>query len=289
MDASPTASPRTGVTVIRPSQGWLDIGLRELWQFRELLYYFTWRDLKVRYKQTALGFTWAIIGPLTQTVAFTLIFSRAAGLPTDGLPATLYNMAGLVAWRYFSTALSTASMSLVSSSQMMTKIYFPRLLMPLSACATCLADLGVGLVAVLILVDCWHVVPAWTIVYLPVFTLLMIAATLGPGLFFAALNVRFRDVSVLVPFLLQIWLYITVIFPFSKALARFGKLAYLLALNPMTGVVEGYRWCFMSTHPGSTMASPWPLLAIGSVPTVIMLAIGLFYFRRVESQFADIV
>jgi lipopolysaccharide transport system permease protein len=134
-----------------------------------------------------------------------------------------------------------------------------------------------------------RVMPSATIVYLPVFTLLMIAATLGPGLFFAALNVRFRDVSVLVPFLLQIWLYITVIFPFSKLHARFGDLAYLWALNPMTGVVEGYRWCFMSTYPGSTLASPWPLLAVGAVPTVIMLAAGLFYFRRVESQFADIV
>ena len=275
--------------IIRPTKGWLALNLGDIWEYRELLYFLVWRDIKVRYKQTVLGFGWAIISPLMLTVVFTLIFGRLGNLPTDGLPKAVYYMAGLVIWRYFSQGLLNASNSLVGNAGMLTKIYFPRLLIPLGSIVTCAVDLGIALVMLGAIMAYYQTAPAITTLLVPVLILMAAAITLGVGLFFAALNVRFRDVRALLPLLVQLWMYITVIVPFSRIPERFGDWRYLYGLNPMAGVVEGFRWCLLHNVSGASMAPPWALLAVGTPVTLIILTAGLYYFRRVESQFADIV
>lgn len=274
---------------IRPTKGWLALNLSELWEYRELLYFLVWRDIKVRYKQTLLGFGWAIISPLMLTVVFTLVFGRLGKLPTDGLPKPVFYMAGLVIWRYFAQSLTSASNSLVGNAGMLTKIYFPRLLIPLGSILTGAVDLAIALVMLSVVMAYFQTVPALTTLLLPVLILMTAATTLGVGLFFAALNVRFRDVRSLLPLLVQLWMYITVIVPFSRIPERFGDWRYLYGLNPMAGVVEGFRWCLLHSVDGASMEPPWALLAVGAPVTLMILMAGLYYFRRVESQFADIV
>lgn len=284
-------------TIIQPAKGWIRLDLKEVWDFRELLYFFVWRDLKVRYKQTLLGFSWAIVSPIVQTIIFVLIFSRAAKIATDGVPASVYMMAGLVAWRYFQSTLTASSLSLVNNGAMLTKIYFPRMLVPLSACVTGLVDMGIGLGVTVAWMLWLRILPASTFLLIPVFTAVMFAASFGLSLFFSALNVRYRDVSVLVPFLLQIWMYITVIFSTNWINIKAARLepmlgfnpGFLWGLNPLISAVEGFRWCLLSSYPTSTIQPPWAALLVGAVPAFLMLMGGLFYFRRVENQFSDIM
>jgi lipopolysaccharide transport system permease protein len=274
---------------IRPSKGWIPLNLKEMWDNRELLYFFIWRNIKLRYKQTLLGVVWTILVPLANTFIFTLFFGKLAKLPTDGLPQPVFYMAGLVVWKYFSTALISTSNSLVGSSGLLTKVYLPRLLIPLSACITGLVDFVIALGALILLMFYFQVVPAATALLLPVLVLIALGTAFGVGLFFTALNVKYRDVEALVPFIVQLWMYGSVIVPFSMIPERFGPMRYLYGLNPMAGVVEGFRWCLMHHVPGATIQAPLTLIAIGVPVTIVMLLCGLYYFKRMENQFADIV
>jgi lipopolysaccharide transport system permease protein len=283
--SAPTALP---FLRIQPQKGWIKLNLAEMWQNRELLYFLSLRDITVKYKQTLLGISWAIFNPILNTFIFTIIFGKVSKLPSDGLPYPVFYMAGLIIWKYFADALTGVSNSMVGASHLLTKIYFPRLFIPLSICIAYLIDLLIAFLLILILMTWYHLVPAVTILLLPVLVLIAMGTALGVGLFFAALNVRFRDVKMLVPFLVQIWMYGSVIFPFSRLPERWGEWRYLWGLNPMAGIVEGFRWCLLHNSMLSK-EPPLILLAIGIPVMGLFLLGGLFYFRRVENQFADIV
>lgn len=223
------------------------------------------------------------------TVVFTLFFGRLGRLPTDGLPKPVFYMAGLVIWRYFATALLNISNSLVGNANLLTKIYFPRLLIPLSLAMTALVEFVIAFGILLILMLYYSTPPGLMTLFLPVLLLMTMATALGVGLFFAALNVRFRDVRAIMPLIIQMWMYVTVIIPFSRIPQSLGDWRYLYGLNPVAGVVEGWRWCLMHNVDGMSIPAPWPLLAIGVPVTIVLLLVGLLYFHRVERQFADIV
>jgi homopolymeric O-antigen transport system permease protein len=282
-------TPDLPVTRIRPNRGWLLLGLAELWTYRELLYFFCWRDFKVRYKQTVLGMLWSMLGPVAFTIIFVVIFGRLAKLPTDSLPQPVFYMTGLVVWGYFSKALMATSMSLVSGGSLMTKVYFPRLMVPLSSCVIGLVDFVISFVVLLGLLAYFGIYPPLTSLLLPVLLLQALFTALGFGLLFGALNVRFRDVRSLVPFIVQFWMYASIIIPFSQVPQRWGNWRYLYGLNPLGGIVEGFRWCLTQHLPSSTMDPPWLLLAAGMPVTLLALLTGLLYFRRVERQLADIL
>jgi lipopolysaccharide transport system permease protein len=274
---------------ISPIKGWVPLNIKELWDNRELLYFFVWRDIKVRYKQTFLGIAWTVIVPLANTIVFTLLFGKLAKLPTDGLPQPVFYMAGLVIWKYFSATLSSVSNSLTDNTALLTKIYFPRLLLPLSTCILGLLDFIIAFAALILLMLYCQTLPAATIVFIPFFVLIAVGTALGIGLFFAALNVKYRDVKSLVPFFIQLWMYCSVIVPFSMLPKDLGALRYLYGLNPMAGVIEGFRWSLMHHVPGATVQNPFLLIVIGLPVLIVMLIFGLYYFKRVENQFADIV
>lgn len=277
------------ITYIRSPKGWIPLNVKEMWEFRELLYFFIWRDIKVRYKQTLLGFAWTILVPLVNTLIFTLFFGKLAKLPTDGLPHPVFYMAGLVIWRYFSTAFILASNSLVGSAGLLTKVYLPRLFIPISPCITGLVDFTIAFGALILLMLYCQIMPAATILLLPFLILITMGTAFGAGLFFAALNVKYRDVGALAPFIAQLWMYGSVILPFSMIPDRFWIIRYLYSLNPMAGVVEGFRWCLMHNVPGATMQAPLGLITIGTLITIVMLLFGLYYFKHMEKMFADIV
>ena len=280
------------VTIIEPPKGLGQINFAELWRFRELFASLIWRDISVRYKQTLLGISWAVIGPVASTVIFTLIFGGLAKLKTDDLAAPVFYMAGLTIWRYFQNALTTASGSLVNNQNLLTKIYFPRMIIPIASVLANLVDLLIGL-AILFAVMLWYgIIPDHAILMLPLLVLIATGTALGAGLFFAALYVRYRDVVQLIPFLAQLWMYCTVIIPFSEFAARLGQWGnwrYLYGLNPMGGVVEGFRWCLARRSMSESVEAPWILICIGAGVMMIFLLWGVYYFRRVESQFADVV
>lgn len=291
---APTEAFQDPVTRIRPPKGWWHFDFEEIWRYRELLFFFCWRDFKVRYKQTLLGFSWALIGPVAQTIVFTLIFGRLANLPTDGLPQPVFYMAGLVLWRYFSQSLTLCSQSLVGGANLLTKIYFPRILMPLSATITNLIDLAISFAAFLVLVLYFNTWPAATSFLLPLFVAMALFSAFGTGLFFASLNVRYRDVKSLVPFVVQLWMYVSVIVPFSRFAEwaeyhGLGAFKYIYGLNPMACAIEGFRWCLFSHLDGVNIQSPLPLMVYGVPVTLLMVTVGWLYFKRVENQFADIV
>jgi lipopolysaccharide transport system permease protein len=295
------------VQVIEPPRGWININWRELWQYRELFGFFVWRDVKVRYKQTLLGITWAVIGPLAHALIFTLIFTGLAKLPTDGLPGPVFYMAGLTVWRYFAQSLTKTSTSLVMSTNVLTKIYFPRLIIPVATLVTGLVDLAVGLLMVVLIMLYFNTLPAATSVFLPLLVLIAFGTAMGVGLFFTALNVKYRDVGQLVPFITQLWMYFSVVVPVSRipeTITLWGwKISFvhtLYGLNPMAGVVEGFRWCLMHHQMftekvvnGQTVQvpvePPLNLLAAGVPVMIVLVLFGLYYFKRVERTFADII
>ena len=275
-------TPETPIWRIEPSRGWVSLKLNELWEYRELLYFLTWRDIKVRYKQTALGAAWAIIQPLFTMIVFLMFFGRLAKIPSDGIPYSLFCYAGLVPWTFFANGLTQSSNSLVGSSNLITKVYFPRLTIPL---ATVMAGVVDFLLAFSLLIGMmvWHqVVPSWNIVWLPLFLLLALITALGVGLWLSALNVEYRDVRYVVPFITQFWMLATPIAYPSSLMNPKWRLVY--GLNPMVGVVEGFRWSLLGTGN-----SPGPMLAVSATASVLILIGGAFYFRRMEKTFADVV
>jgi lipopolysaccharide transport system permease protein len=278
------------VMFIRPSKGWAALNLKELWQYRELIYFLTWRDIKVRYKQTALGAAWAIIQPFFTMVVFTIFFGRLAKVPSDNVPYPIFSYTALLPWGLFTKALTDTGRSLVAHRAMITKIYFPRLSIPIASVLGGLVDFLLAFVVLVGMMFYYRYAPGSTyqfaltpaVLSLPLFMLLAIITALGVGLWLSALNVLYRDINYILPFLTQFWLFITpVAYPASMIPKRW-QLIY--ALNPMTGVVEGFRWALLGTA-----TSVGPLLAVSSIIAVIVLVSGLFYFRRMERTFADTV
>ena len=273
----------TPVVVIKPPKGWEILNLRDLWMYRELIYFMTWRDIKVRYKQTALGASWAILQPFMLMVVFSIFFGNLAKVPSDGLPYPIWSYAGLLPWNLFSGALSIASRSLVTNRAMITKVYFPRIILPISSILGGLVDFMIAFV-ILIFMMIFYGIHATTNVWtLPLFLLLALVTALGASLWLSALNVLYRDVGYVLPFLTQFWLFITPIAYPTSMIPESYKLLY--ALNPMTGVVEGFRWALLGVQD----SAPGPMLAVSSTIAVFILISGIIYFRRMERQFADMV
>ena len=272
----------TEITRIEPSRGWVSLKLREVWQYRELLYFLVWRDIKVRYKQTALGAIWAILQPVLNTLIFAFLFGKVGKMPSDGYPHFIFIFAGMVPWTFFSFGLTQSSNSLVSSANLITKVYFPRLAIPIAAVLSGFVDFALAFLILLVLMPFYGVWPTANVVWLPLLLLLALVASLGVGLWLSALNVQYRDVRYIVPFLTQFWMLATPVAWASSNLKP--EYRALLGLNPMAGVVEGFRW--------AVLGSPHPPLLTLLVSTFIALALlvsGAFYFRRMEKSFADLV
>ncbi len=270
------------VTIIRPSRGWVALKLSELWEYRELLYFLTWREVKVRYKQTALGAAWAIIQPLLTMLIFSLFFGKLAKVPSDRIPYPLFCLAGLVPWTFFSNGLSQSANSLVSSSNLISKVYFPRLTLPLSAIFSGAIDFTISFVLLVGMMAYYRQIPTLRCIYLPLFFLLAFVTALGVGLWLSALNVEYRDVRYTIPFLAQFWMIATPIAYPSSLLKEPWRAIY--GLNPMAGVVEGFRWALFGVN-----TAPGPMIAASSFIATLTLIGGAFYFRRMERTFADVV
>ena len=267
---------------IAPARSWPSVDLGELWDYRELLYFLTWRDLKVRYKQTALGAAWAIIQPLFMMLVFSLFFGRLARVPSDGIPYPVFTLCALLPWQLFAHALTESSNSLVGNQNLITKVYFPRLVAPLSAVLGGLVDFAIAFVMLLGMMLLYGIVPGRQILALPAFIVLAVVTPLAVGLWLAALNVQYRDVRYTINFLVQFWLFATpVAYPSSIVPAKWRV---LYSLNPMVGVVEGFRWSLLGKPE-----SPSSLVLVSTVVVLTLLVGGLFYFRRMEQQFADVV
>jgi homopolymeric O-antigen transport system permease protein len=267
--------------VIEPSRGWRALDLRELWRFRELVYFLALRDVKVRYKQTALGVAWVLLQPLLAMGIFSIVFG-ARGLSTNGVPYPLFVISGLVPWFYFSNATSGASGSVVGNTQLISKVYFPRLAIPLAAVLANLVDLAIGLALELVLLLAFGVGWSLNLVAIPFLVALMVLTALGISVWLSALDVQYRDVRYAVPFFIQVWLFATpVIYSTSDVPDRWRP---ILALNPMTGVIEAFRWALLGTGE-----APLAALAGSAVIVLVLLATGLLYFRRMERTFADVI
>jgi lipopolysaccharide transport system permease protein len=272
--------------IIEPSRGWISLQLRVLWQYRELLYFLIWRDLKVRYKQTALGIGWIILQPLISMVIFSFLFGGLLEVPSGGVPYPIFVYAGLLPWNYFANSLNRSSTSLVNNQNLITKVYFPRLVVPISGVMSGLVDFSVSFIVLIVLMIIFKFYPTPYIVFLPGFLLLAIITALGFGLWLSALNVRYRDVNYITPFLIQIWMYLTpVIYPVTIIPEKFR---FLLALNPMTGVVEGFRWALLGDQL-TDVQPPGSIFLLSIAISLFVLVSGTMYFRRTERKFADII
>jgi lipopolysaccharide transport system permease protein len=267
---------------IAPSRTWVPLRLGEIWAYRELLYFLIWREVKVRYKQTALGAAWAVLQPVTTMIVFAIFFGRLAGIPSDGVPYPVFAFCALLPWQLFAFALSESSNSVVANQRLITKVYFPRLIVPMAAVAVGLVDFAISLVVLALMLAYYGIHPGLAALTLPLWTLLAVSTALGMGLWLSALNVRYRDVRYTLPFVAQLWLFVTpVAYPASIVPEMWRP---LYALNPMVGVVEGFRWALL----GGNRA---PSLAVGVSAAVVatIFVSGLFYFRRVERTFADVI
>jgi lipopolysaccharide transport system permease protein len=268
-------------TRIQATRGWVSLKLHDLWDYRELLYFLTWRDVKVRYKQTAIGAAWAVIQPFMTMVAFSLFFGQLGKIPSDGLPYPVFSFAALVPWVFFANALSQASNSLVGNAGLLGKVYFPRLVVPISSVLSGVVDFGIAFIVLLAMMAYFQVWPTAAIAFLPLLLLLALVTALGVGLWLSALNVEYRDVRYAVPFLTQFWLFATPVAYPSSLLSEPWRTMY--ALNPMVGVVDGFRWALLGTPP------PGLMLWVSAAVAVALLVTGAFYFRRMEQTFADVV
>ena len=268
---------------IAPSKGWVPLKLKDLWEYRELLYFLIWRDIKVRYKQTALGATWAIIQPFFTMVVFSIFFGHLAKVPSDGIPYPLFSFAALVPWTFFANGLSQSSNRLVGSGTLITKVYFPRLIIPLASVFSGIVDFILAFVVLLGMMVYYGLMPTtMNVLWLPFFLLLALTTSLGVGLWLSALNVEYRDVRYIVPFITQFWMLATPIGYPSSLLQQPWRTLY--GLNPMVGVAEGFRWALLGTN-----TAPGPIIAVSSAAAVLILVTGAFYFRRMEKTFADLV
>ena len=268
--------------IIQPSSGWKALNLRDLWIYRELVYFMTWRDLKVRYKQTLLGAGWAILQPFLTMVVFSIFFGNLAGVPSDGVPYPIFSYTALIPWTLFSKALQDASRSLVNSSHMITKVYFPRMILPLASVLAGVVDFLIAFVVLLGMMAYYRMVPTANVWAVPLFLLLALITAIGVSLWLSALNVLYRDINYVLPFLTQFWMYITPIAYASSLIPEKWRLIYFL--NPMTGVVEGFRWALLGTG-----TAPGIMTLVSSLVAIVLLITGMFYFKRMERLFADMV
>jgi len=277
-----TPIPQEEVVILQPSRGWSALNLRDLWLYRELVYFLTWRDIKVRYKQTVLGAGWAILQPLINMIVLGVIFGNFAKMPTEGIPRPIFTFAALLPWGLFSKALNDAGRSMLSNRNMITKIYFPRLIIPLSSVLGGVVDFLIQFGILILMMAVFGFAPTLNIWALPFFLLLSLATALGFGLWLSALNVLYRDVNYILPFLTQLWVLVTPIAYSSSVVPEKWRLLY--ALNPMVGVVEGFRWALLGTE-----TSPGPQMILSVIISVTLLVTGMYYFRRMERTFADMV
>ena len=274
------------VTFLRPAKGLAALNLGDLWHYRELIYFLTWRDLKVRYKQTVIGVAWIIIQPVISMVVFNFLFGQLLNVPSGGVPYPIFSYAALLPWNYFAGALQRSSTSLVGSANLISKVYFPRMTIPISGILSGFVDFLVSFVVLIVLMIIYKITPTSAIIYLPLFLLLAAITALGFGLWLSALNVRFRDVGHLVPFLIQIWMYVTPVIYGSNLIPE--QFRFLLGFNPMTGVVEGFRWALLGNNLADA-AAPGPLFGISIAISLIVLISGTIFFRSTERTFADII
>ncbi len=277
------AAPSIPVMIYEPiKSGLRSVNWRELWEYRELLYFLTWRDIKIRYKQAALGVAWAVLQPLFTMIVFSVFFGAFAHLPSDGIPYPVFTYVALLPWQLFSGSLSRAGTSLVANRSLLTKVYFPRLVIPLSSVGAGLVDFAIAFVILLGLMLVYGITPTWAIFTLPLFIVFAALASLAVGLWLSALDVQYRDFEHAIPFIIQAWMYASPV-AYSADLVPAGILRTLYGLNPMAGVIQGYRWALLGGSP------PDALLLVSALVVLLLLISGLAYFRRMEDSFADIV
>jgi lipopolysaccharide transport system permease protein len=280
MDQS--AAPSVPTIVIRRTRGPRFLDLRELWTYRELVYFLTWRNVKVRYKQTAIGVAWALLQPVALMVAFTLFFGELAGIPSEGVPYPIFAFVALLPWQLFSTSISGSANSLVTDQQLITRVYFPRMIVPVATVAAALVDFLIAAVLLVVLMLFYGVTPGASILWTPVFVLVLVVAALGVGFWLSALNVEYRDVQHAIPFINQLWLFLTtVVYPTSLVPDAWQ---WLYSLNPMTGVVDGFRWAFLGVELGSASGA-----FTSAVSAVLFFLTGAVWFRYRERTFVDAV
>lgn len=270
------------LVIIEPVKGWVALELKSLWEFRELIYFLIWRDVKVRYKQTVLGAAWAILQPFLTMIVFSVFFGSLAGIPSDGIPYPIFTFAALLPWQFFSNSISQSGNSLIANQQLITKVYFPRLIIPISAVFAGIVDFLIAFLVLLGMMLYYSIIPSFEILTLPLFVLLTIITAQGVSLWLAALNVQYRDVRYTIPFLTQFWLFATPIaYPVSIIPEQWRM---LYGLNPMVGVVEGFRWALLGKGD-----SPDSIIIISIIIALLILFGGLIYFKRIENTFADVV
>jgi lipopolysaccharide transport system permease protein len=267
---------------IRPSNRWVPLDLRSVWDYRELLYFLTWRDVKVRYKQTAFGAGWALIQPFMMMVVFTIFLGHLAGVSSEGKPYPLFVFSALVPWTFFAQSFSSAANSLVGGGNLVSKVYFPRVILPIASSGAYLVDFILALLLLAAMMIWYGVAPGWGLLLLPALTVLALVTALAVGLWLAALNVRYRDVRYAVPFLVQLWLFASPVAYAASLVPHQWRFVY--SLNPMAGVVEGFRWALVGTP-----TPPGPMLIVSTAATLVVLFTGLAYFRKVERTFADLI
>jgi lipopolysaccharide transport system permease protein len=280
--AAPNVAEDFPLTVIRPVSGWRSLGLHDVWEYRELFYFLTWRDLKVRYKQTVVGTAWALLNPFVTMVVFTVFFGKLLNVQSDGAPYAIFSFSALLPWNLFSSSLTQASGSLITNQALVTKVYFPRLIIPIASTLSNVADFLIGMVVLAGLMAYYHIVPTIWLAVLPLLVLLTMATALGAGLWLAALNARYRDINYVVPYLVQFWFFLTPVVYSTSILPQ--RFTFIYGLNPMVGVVQGFRWAILGQgdHVG-------PLLILSCVIVLVMLAGGLAFFKRTESILADVL
>ena len=278
---SPAASENERVTVIEPASGWEFPDFKELKAYRDLFYFLVWRDIKVLYAQTVLGFSWAILNPLVQIIIFSVIFGKVAKIATDGIPYVLFSTVAIIPWTYMSESMSASSQSLVSGQSLLGKVYFPRVIFPLTPVLAKLVDFSISLMLVVAVMFYYQVSPTWNLVYLPLLVLLMMSIPAGIGLWLSALAIRYRDVKFAMPFVIRMLIYSApILYPASAIPEQYR---FLYSLNPIVAVIEGYRACLLG------MPMPWEYILPGSLVAVLVLIFGAIYFRRMERVFVDVI
>ena len=274
---------KSNVVLIKPSKGWVGLRLSDLWAYRELIYFLTWRDIKVRYKQSVLGILWAILKPFMAMVVFTIFFGNFAKIPSDGIPYPIFSYTATLPWELFATALSVASRSMVANSNMISKIYFPRMIVPLASVMSSVVDFFIGFIILIGMMIYYGFTPTLATLWLPLLILLALITALGVGFWTSALMVRYRDMGYIMPFISNLWMYLTPVVYSSTMIPEKWRLIYFL--NPMTGVVEGFRYALLGTARSGSVG----MILLSAVIAIIILITGMFYFRRMEKQFADMI
>jgi lipopolysaccharide transport system permease protein len=279
--ASGAVSAREKVTIIKPEYGWRIIDFRELWEYRDLFRFLTWRDIKVLYAQTILGFIWAILQPLIQILIFTVIFGKIAKLPTEGIPYFLFSTVAIIPWNYMSQAMSQSSQSLVTYQMMLGKIYFPRLVFPITPVLARLLDFAISILIIVGVMLFYRIHPSWNLLFFPLFLIMMMAVPAGTGMWLSALAIRFRDVKFAMPFVVRMLVYSAPIVYSASTIPE--KYRILYSLNPIVGVIEGFRACLLGTP------MPWLFIVPGIITSILLLVTGAFYFRKMERVFVDVI